>query len=105
MEEVFSTLVAITLIILPIASWTATYILRKIYKKSQPYQIAIKERYMVAIILALVTTINAELAINRLTGNQANNTVMLALLAISLILVSVPNIYWLWLYATNRFRG
>lgn len=94
---------------MPIADWSAFYILRKVYKSSDAPSIAVRERYFVATVLAIVTTINAILGANaietRITGNPILPPgIPLIILSFSLILVSLPNMYWLWLYFTKRLK-
>jgi uncharacterized membrane protein len=96
--------VAIILLLLPIVDWTATYILHKASKQASIRNIALKERSRMAMVLATATTLNGFIALNRLTPLNINNLLIIVVLSISLILVSVPNLYWLWLYYQSKFH-
>ena len=104
MEEAFTFVVAILLIILFIADWSASYILHRLARQSPVNNIAIKERASMATILALSSSINVILATTRLFELKIGGFSALVLLSISLILGSVPNLYWLSLYYRNRLR-
>lgn len=96
--------VAIFLLFAPLSDWTATYILFRASKKVEHESIALMERAKIATILAIVTTLNSILAMNRLFNWHLPEVVVLSILSTALVLVSVPNLYWLSLYLRNRFR-
>lgn len=94
MEEFLITVVALFLLIVPPIDWTVFYFLQKAYRKTNGKGIALKERAVVAGILACATTINAALAAFRLLGIRVPPEVGITLLLASLVLVSLPNLYW-----------
>lgn len=107
MLEIFTFIVAIVLLLLPISDWTATYILRKATKRAHALHkdnIALKERATIARVLAIVSTINGIFALIRLTSITPGPIIVTILLTLSFILSSVPNLYWLWLYYRNRLH-
>lgn len=55
-------------------------------------------------VLAVASSLNGVLATFRLLDIHPGNLVALLILSASLLLVSVPNMYWLRLYLGNRFR-
>lgn len=104
--ELFTFIVALLLLGSPFVDWTATYILYRAYKKGKTSghnTIALSERATMAAVLSLASTANSILAVNRIFELHINNFLAVGVLAFSLLLVSVPNTYWLWLYLKNRF--
>lgn len=106
--EVILNVVAAILLVLPIFDWTAVYILRKtrlaVETDGKPH-IALRERSLMAKILATAVSLNASLAVIRIWHPDIPSWLPIAILSISLILVSIPNLYWLSLYIRNRFRS
>lgn len=100
--ETFTFIVSIILVLLPISDWTATFILRSAAKKSN--SVALKERRNVAGILALAVSLNAILATIRLTEIHIDGIWAVMILSASLLLISVPNLYWLSLFLRNRLH-
>lgn len=102
MEDTFTFVVAIILLILLIADWTATTILFRASRGRN--NIALTERARMAAALAIAASLNAALAVNRLLELHFGTFNVLLILSISLILGSVPNLYWLSLYFRNRLH-
>lgn len=96
--------VTLLLLLLPVIDWTATIILHRATSRAPHENIALKERAKMAAVLATATTINGFLSFNRLADLNIESHLATVLLSISLILISVPNIYWLSLYLRNRLR-
>ena len=103
MEDIFTFVLAIVLLVLFVTDWIATYVLRRVYLEAPTKNIALRERAYMALVLTLASTINAGLAVSRLFEIRLGGTVLI-FLSISLILGSVPNLYWLYLYYSNRLR-
>ncbi len=103
MEDTFLFFVSIILLAAPFIDWTATLILRRASDEAGPEKIAILERSRMALVLAMASTINGFLAYCRL-ANITLGSIFVILLGISLILSSVPNLYWLTLYLRKRFN-
>ena len=103
MLEIFTFVVALLLFVLPIVDWTAAYLLYRAYKQSNN-NLAIKERGRMAGVLAIATTLNGVLATFRLLEVHPSSAFVLLILSVSLLLVSIPDMYWLYLYFGNRFR-
>lgn len=102
--EILTLLVSLILFIVPIFDWTASVILHRASKLADHENIALHERAKIAIILAVVTSLNAILASFRLFDLHVPPEGAVLILSASLILVSVPNLYWLSLYYRNRLR-
>lgn len=102
--EIYLFVVLILLILLPVFDWIATFILHRASSYASPENIALKERAKMAAVLATATTINGFLSVNRIAQLNVENHLAIVLLTISLILISVPNMYWLSLYFRNRLR-
>lgn len=64
---------------------------------------ALEERASMAAILALVAIGAALLGLNRLRILNLHNDVSTGLLAVGLLLVSVPSLVWLWGYLAGQF--
>lgn len=96
--------VSVILLVLPLADWTATIILHRASKKVQTPNLALKERTRMALVLALASTLNGFLASVVIFQLRPGAELFTVILAISLILGSVPNLYWLFLYYSNRFK-
>jgi hypothetical protein len=101
--EVFTFIVALILLVLPIVDWTAVHVIRQAAKQA-PNNIAIKERLFTAGVLALASSLNGFLAMIRLLDLHPGSQVAILILSASLILGSLPNIYWLSLYYRNSLR-
>jgi len=101
--EVFTFFVALVLLILPVIDWTAVHIIREAAKQA-PNNIAIKERMFTAGVLALASSLNGFLALIRLFDLHPGSQVAILILSASLILGSLPNMYWLSLYYRNSLR-
>lgn len=100
------TFVALILLVLPFFDWTAVYILRKTRQTAEQdgrKHIALRERSVMAKVLATAVSMNAVLAIIRIFHPDIPGWMPLIILSISLILVSIPNLYWLSLYVRNKF--
>lgn len=107
MDDVIN-IVAAILLVLPIFDWTAVYILRKTRisaeQDGKPH-IALRERSLMAKVLATAVSLNAALAIIRIWHPSLPPWIPILILCVSLVLVSVPNLYWLSLYASNKFKS
>lgn len=100
--DIFVSIVAFILLALPIIDWTASIILHR--ASSTTHNIALKERARMATVLAIATTLNGVIALNRIAQLHFDSFIIIVILSVSLILVSVPNMYWLSLYLRSRFR-
>ena len=96
-------LLVVLLVVLPPIDWVVALILTNVSHR-HPNILTLRERAIAAIVCAIVASIAGALAWARLglwaiTGEDA-----LTLIAVSLVLVSVPNVYWLALLLARRFR-
>ena len=91
------------LIVLPVFDWTVALILGWLSKK-HPEILTLRERYVTALMLAIVATIAGFLALVRFDVIGVTNTQAIALLALAMFLCSVPAVVWLALLITGRFR-
>ena len=80
---------------------TAVILLRHWNTTESP---SLHERTLLAIRDSLVAGIAAALAMSRLGFIDLPNGSALPMLAIAMLLVSLPSAYWLWLYWRGRFR-
>jgi hypothetical protein len=95
-------LLSVLLIVPVVFQWAAAAILWAA-DRSRPGITALRERSQAQIVLAIVGTIVAILALNRLVPLQLSNQDALAILAAALLLISVPGLRWLYLYSRDRF--
>jgi len=102
--ELFTFIVALILVVLPVVDWTASIILYRASAKVNHTNIALKERGQMAGVLATASTLGGVLALFRLFELHPPNIIALFILSGALILSSVPNLYWLSLYFGNRLR-
>lgn len=102
--QVFLFFVALILLILPVIDWTASLILYRASKKINHKNIALKERGQMAGVLATASTLSGLIAANRMFHLNIDSIIIIILLSISLILASIPNMYWLTLYLRSRLR-
>jgi hypothetical protein len=100
---VSSDLLIIALVLLPPFDWAVALILGWLTVR-YPDILTLKERAITAWIIAIVSTVAALLAWARLGNVTIANDAAILLLAIALILVSVPSVFWLMLLLTGRFR-
>jgi hypothetical protein len=77
-------------------------IYRRAWRMRSP---SLNERMVLGARDFLVASIAARLALSRLGYWAIEGESALLLLATALLLVSLPSIYWLWLYFRGRFRG
>lgn len=95
---------AVILVLLPVVDWaTALMLLAAAHRN--PGITALSERAHTALLLALSATLAGTLGLVRLGEVYIPNDVAILLLGISLVLVSLPALYWLVLYLTGRFGG
>lgn len=91
------------LIVLPAFDWMAAFILLHVAHR-YPHVITLRERTVAAFMLAVVASIAGMLALVRFGVFEVTNMTMLTLLAVALILASLPNLFWIALLVTGRFR-
>lgn len=102
MEVISLHLIAFIIIFIPLLAWVSSYIL---YKALHTFKgTALQERTYMAIILSTAMTLDSILIANRAFNIRFGDTIILLILGISMIFVSVPNIYWLYLYIGNKFK-
>jgi len=102
--DTFTIVVSLILLTFPFFDWTAVHILNKASSQASHSNIALKERARISIILALATSINSIFALAALTSIRLGPQIFIPLLAVSFILVGLPNLYWLSLYYRNKLR-
>lgn len=95
--------IAVILLILPPLDWLAAVVLTQV-SRQHPDILALRERAVTAVILAIVATLAGLLAWARLGILPLSGGMALLVVAVGLILASVPSLYWLALLATGRFR-
>ena len=94
---------AVLLILLIPFNWFVALLLAYISRK-YPHILSLKERAVAAVICAIVATLAGVLAWSRLGVIDVSGSLALVLIATGLILVSVPQLYWLFLLVTGRWR-
>ena len=97
------TLLVWMLILIPPIDWIVATILTWLSIR-YPGILTLRERAITAWILAFVATVAGFLGLVRIGAFAITNDLAIALLAGSLLLVSLPAIYWLLLLALGRFR-
>ncbi len=90
------------LVIVPIFPAVASVILVRHWHTDSP---SLRERTVLAIRDWLVASIAAFLALARFDILEPPDGWALPLLAISLLLVGLPSVYWLWLFWSGHFHG
>lgn len=102
-EDIYLLIVSIILIAAPILDWTAFAILHRASSQKNNGAIALRERSRMALVLSVGNSISGLLAIIRLAAITLG-PLFVVLLGISLVLSSVPNAYWLYLYFSKRMK-
>ena len=102
--EIFTFIVALIVIVMPVIDWYVVWTIFRLSREAEPANLALLERGRVATMLALATTIAAGLAAVRLFDLHPPTPVTLVMLSIILLLIGMPNLYWLYLYSRNKFR-
>jgi hypothetical protein len=92
---------AVVLIAAPILPLTAAFLLLRHWPERST---ALHERAILAIRDWVVASLAAILAMARLDFFTLPNGTALVLIAVAMLLVSIPSAYWVFLYATGRFR-
>lgn len=95
---------AVLLVLLPAVDWMTALILISAARR-HPGITALTERAHTALLLALSATLAGVLGLVRLGEVVLSNDLAIVLLGLSLVLVSLPALYWLVLYLTGRFGG
>lgn len=95
--------IAVLLLIAPVVDWTAAVILA-VAATRYPAIVTLRERAVVAVVLALAASSAAVLAANRLHLLTIHGDAAIGLLAVALVLLSLPAVYWLGLLLTGRLR-
>jgi hypothetical protein len=95
---------AVVLLVLPPIDWLVAVRLVTI-SREHPDILTLRERSWAAVICAIVATTAGVLAWARLGIIQLPSGSAVILIALGLVLASVPSLYWGWLLVTGRFRG
>lgn len=90
-------------IILPIFDWIVAVVLG-VTAYRFPTILTLRERFVTAVMLAIVASIAAMLGFVRFGTFELGNGQAILLLCLALILASVPAVIWLFLLVTGRFR-
>lgn len=90
-------------IVLPTFDWAVAVILGLIAHR-YPAILTLRERFVTAVMLAIVATIAAGLGLVRFGVVTLGNGSALGLLVFAMVLASVPAVVWLFLLVTGRFR-
>lgn len=89
------------LVVVPILPLMASIVLVRHWGSAS---VSLHERTMLALRDTLIASIAAAISVNRLMNLGWDGQTVLVLLAFSLILVSLPSAYWLFLYFRGAFR-
>lgn len=71
------------------------------YRDTSP---SLRERTLMAVRDWLIASAIAYLALTRIMGWNISRDLFLVILATALLLISLPSIWWLWLYYRGAFR-
>lgn len=93
----------VLLVILPPIDWLAVVFLGHASRR-HPQILVLKERTVASVVTAIVASIAGLLAWARLGFLSIRGEDALFILAATLVLASVPSLYWLTLLATGRFH-
>ena len=93
---------AVLLILLPVADWLAAVILVRAARQKPPIH-ALTERAWSAVLLSIAATFAAILGFVRLQFLPIEREIAITMLALALVFVSIPALYWLWLYEVRGF--
>lgn len=91
------------LVVAPVFDWAVALILGWLSRR-YPGVLTLRERYVTALMLAIVATIAAFLALVRFEVIGVTNGQAIGLLVLAMLLCSVPAMVWLGLLVTGRFR-
>lgn len=92
---------AVLLVLLALVNVTSTGVL--VFAAMRHHWAALEERATMAVILAFIALGAATIGLGRLHILNLPSEASLAILAVGLVLVSVPSLVWLWGYWTGRF--
>lgn len=92
--DVFGTVMSVALVLLPAVNWLAAVVLRRA-SWSAPEIVSLANRADDAIVLSIASTLAGLLGLNRLLTLGFRDDVTIGLLALALVLVSLPAIDWL----------
>ena len=99
-EETFRNIIYFIVIILFPFNVYAAYQLRRLSTENKGIP-ALRERHIVAGILAIASASGAILALARLTETRIPTIFSIFLNGLAAILIGVPSLYWLWMYKVN----
>lgn len=94
----------VLLVILPPIDWVVAILLLTLWRMARPASVALRERAVAAAILSLIASIAGVLAWSEIANVDIDGQAAILGLAAALVLVSLPNLYWLGLLVTGRFR-
>jgi hypothetical protein len=90
-------------VVLPVFDWIVAVILGWTAYR-YPSILTLRERFVTAVMLAVVATVASGLGFVRFGLWSLDNGQAIALLCLALILTSAPSVLWLFLLVTGRFR-
>ena len=91
------------LLVLPAVDWTVAVYLT-VLSRRRPDILTLRERAFAAAVCAVVASIAGMLSLVRLGLLHLDNGQAIGFLALALVISSVPNLAWLVLLLTGRFR-
>lgn len=103
MEDLFLTIVSVWLMGAFLVHVTAAYMLTKAATGSQYRINALNERAVVATKDAGTGFLLAVLGANRIFDWHLNESVVLSLLSLALMIGVIPSALWIYMFLTNRF--
>lgn len=89
------------LVVLPVFPLAAAWILSRHYRENSP---SLRERAVLAIRDWVVSSIAAVLALSRLEVIELPPGSPIPMLIVAMMLVSLPSVWWLFLYFRGAFR-
>lgn len=95
--------VAILLLILLVVDWASTMTMLRL-RNAAPRNTALASRTFSAFVLSMVATLAAILAVAELLREQVPPVMSTVIIAGSFLLVSVPQVHWLWLYLRGNWQ-
>ena len=88
---------AVLLLLLLVADWAATVVMLRL-RRAAPSNTALASRTLTAMLISVAATVAGGLSVAHLVGAPLPSAVMTASIVGAFVLMSLPQVHWLWIY-------
>jgi len=95
--------VAVLVLLLVVFDWSATAAMWRL-RSAAPQNTALASRTLTSFLLSVAATLAAGLAVAELARASVAPQAMSAIVAVVFVLMSIPQVHWLWLYWKGNWQ-